>query len=400
MIRLIACLFVAATTLVPHLVCGQSNAPSQPTISDDNIHLRGLFQNARIRFEQEKTGHVTFIGGSITEMNGYRPLVMEQLQRRFPKTDFTFTAAGISLTCSTTGDFRLQDHVLDQGPVDLFFVEFAVNDDQDAGHAYREALRGMEGVVRHTRRHNPRADIVITYFVNPGMLWKWQANETPTSVRAHERVAEHYHVPAVNLARQVAQSISSGDLTWALFGGTHPKPFGNQIAERMIDRLMTIAWDVETPDKAEAHPLPKPIDPNSYFRGRFIDVGSAKITGNAVIEVPNWKAIGGSFRGRFLDRKLLCLAGAGGEIELKFMGTAIGTYVLAGPDAAKVAARVDGSPFKVIDLYHRFSKGLHYPRTVMFATELTPGAHTLTLRVDKSAPSDRQAVRILKFVAN
>ncbi|MDP6466594.1 MAG: GDSL-type esterase/lipase family protein [Pirellulaceae bacterium] len=400
MIRLIACLFMAATTLVPHLVSGQSTAPSQPAISDENIHLRGVFQNARIRFEQEKTGHVAFIGGSITEMNGYRPLVMELLQRRFPKTAFTFTAAGISSTCSTTGAFRLQDHVLDHGTVDLFFVEFAVNDDQDAGHAYREALRGMEGVVRHTRQHNPRADIVITYFVNPGMLQKWQANETPTSVRAHEQVAEHYHVPAINLARQVAQSISSGDLTWALFGGTHPKPLGNRIAARMIDRLMTIAWDVEDRDKVEAHPLPQPIDPNSYFRGRFINVGSATISGNAVLEVPNWKAIGGGFRGRFGDRKLLCLDGAEGEIELKFTGTAVGTYVLAGPDAAKVVASVDGSPPKAIDLYHRFSKGLHYPRTVMFATELTPGDHTLTLRVDKSTPSDRQSVRILKFVAN
>ena len=117
-------------------------------------------------------------------------------------------------------------------------------------------------------------------------------------------------------------------------------------------------------------------------------------------EVREWMAIGGGFRQRFANRKLLCLAGTGGEIELKFTGTAIGSYVLAGPDAGKVAASVDGAPAKVIDLYHRFSKGLHYPRTVMFATDLAPGDHTLTLHVDKSATSDRQAVRILKFVAN
>jgi lysophospholipase L1-like esterase len=400
MIRLIACLFVAATTLVPHSVSGQSSTPAQPTISADNIYHRGPFQNARIRFERERTGHVAFIGGSITEMNGYRPMVMELLRGRFPKTDFKFTAAGISSTCSTTGAFRLQNHVLDQGPVDLFFVEFAVNDDQDAGHAYREALRGMEGLVRHTRLHNPRADIVVIYFVNPGMLKKWQANEVPLSVRAHEQVAKHYHVPAINLARQVARSISSGDLTWAHFGGTHPKPFGNRIATRMIDRLMTIAWDMDTPVKADAHPLPDPIDPKSYSRGRLIDVANAEISGNAVIEVPDWKTIGGGFRQRFANTKLLCLAGAGGEVKLKFTGTAIGTYVLAGPDAGKVAASVDGAPFKVIDLYHRYSKGLHYPRTVMFATDLAPGDHTLTLHVDKSTPSDRQAVRILNFVAN
>ncbi|MCA9081612.1 MAG: hypothetical protein KDA58_13700, partial [Planctomycetaceae bacterium] len=40
-----------------------------------NVHLRGNFQNSRIRFEREHVGHVAFIGGSITEMEGYRPLV-------------------------------------------------------------------------------------------------------------------------------------------------------------------------------------------------------------------------------------------------------------------------------------------------------------------------------------
>jgi hypothetical protein len=59
------------------------------------------------------------------------------LQRRFPDTKFTFTDAGLSSTCSTTGAFRLSTDVLSQGPVDLLFIEFAVNDDQDAGHAMR-----------------------------------------------------------------------------------------------------------------------------------------------------------------------------------------------------------------------------------------------------------------------
>lgn len=399
MIRLTLFLFAVAMTLAPP-VLAQPNAPAPPKISDDNIRVRGQFQHARMRFERDKIGHVAFMGGSITEMNGYRPMVMELLQRRFPETKFKFTAAGISSTCSTTGAFRLPEDVLEQGPVDLFFVEFAVNDDQDAGHARREALRGMEGIVRQTRNHNPRSDIVFTYFVNPGMLQQWQANETPLAVQAHEQVADHYQIPAINLARQVAQSISSGDITWEQFGGTHPKPFGNQIAARMIDRLMTINWGGEPPVDAKPHPLPEPLDPQSYFRGRFIDVGSAKLSGGAAIKIPDWKAIGGGFRDRFRDTKLLCLEGTEGEAELKFSGTAVGAYVLAGPDAAKIAASVDGSPFEVLDLYHRFSKGLHYPRTVMFATDLAPGDHTLTLRVDASTPANRPAARILKFVAN
>jgi len=407
MIRLTGLLFAAAALLTPPAWAQPHDPPNARTqsqsplkITDANIYARGRFQNARIRFERDKTGHVAFMGGSITEMNGYRPLVMEILQRRFPETKFKFTDAGISSTCSTTGAFRLSEDVLDQGPVDLFFVEFAVNDDQDAGHALREAVRGMEGIVRHARLHNPNSDIVITYFVNPGMLKQWQDDETPLSVQAHEQVAARYEVPAINLARQVAQSISAGDLTWEQFGGTHPKPFGNQIAARMIDRLMAISWDGQQPGDAAAHPLPEPLDPHSYFRGRLIGVDAAKLSGGGAIEIPDWKAIGGGFRDRFRDLKLLCLEGHEGAVELKFTGTAVGAYVLAGPDAAKVAASVDGAPFEVFDLYHRFSKGLHFPRTVMFATALPPGDHTLALRVDATTPAERQAARILKFVAN
>ena len=79
------------------------------------------YQNSRIQFEQNKRGHVAFIGGSITEMDGYRPMVCKMLKKRFPDTEFNFTAAGISSTCSDTGAFRMQRDVLSKGPLDMLF---------------------------------------------------------------------------------------------------------------------------------------------------------------------------------------------------------------------------------------------------------------------------------------
>lgn len=43
-------------------------------------------------------------------------------------------------------------------------IEFAVNDDQDAMHAHRECVRGMEGIIRHAREAQPHMDIVVVYF--------------------------------------------------------------------------------------------------------------------------------------------------------------------------------------------------------------------------------------------
>jgi hypothetical protein len=176
--------------LVPCLLASLFVGPTTSKAAEPNRNIirRGSYTNSQIKFEREQKGHVAFIGGSITEMNGYRPLVCEDLQKRYPDTEFTFTAAGISSTCSTTGAFRLGRDVLSKGPVDLFFIEFAVNDDQDAGHARRECIRGMEGIIRQCRSHNPNMDIVVTFFVNPGMLEMLQHDKTPVSMESHSAV--------------------------------------------------------------------------------------------------------------------------------------------------------------------------------------------------------------------
>ena len=97
---------------------------------------------------------------------------------------------------------------------------------------------------------------------------------------------------------------------------------------------------------------------------------------------------------------MLCSAEPDAEIQLTFEGTAIGAYLVAGPDAGVVEASVDGGMFRSLNLFHRFSRGLHYPRTVMFATDLAPGQHSLRLRVSTETNSAGHAVRIMQFVAN
>jgi len=368
-----------------------------------NVNFRGSLDNSRNRFQNEKKGHVAFIGGSITEMNGYRPMVCENLKRRFPETEFTFTDAGISSTCSTTGAFRLAEDVLSKGPVDLFFIEFAVNDDQDAGHARRECIRGVEGILRRARRHNPNMDIVITHFVNPGMLAQLQGGKTPLSIRAHEDVASRYAVSTIHLAKEIAEQVTAGTVTWAQFGGTHPKPFGNKICADMIERLFDGAWSEPLEKAAEPieHVLPQePIDALHYGSGRFVDLTTATVKSGWKIETPVWKELPGGKRGRFTTIPMLCADRPKAELTLEFSGTTVGAYVVAGPDAGILEARIDDGEFQAVDLYHRFSKGLHYPRTVVFGTDLPAGEHVLTLRVANNTGGGGHAARIIKFVAN
>jgi lysophospholipase L1-like esterase len=378
-------------------------ADAAPLPFGDKVRLRGSFENARITFERTGKGSVAFLGGSITEMNGYRPMVCEILQKRFPKTVFTFISAGISSTCSTTGAFRLGADVLAQGPVDLLFVEFAVNDDQDAHHTRAECVRGMEGILRHARQSNPNMDIVMTFFVNESILKTLQEGKAPLTIEAHEAVAEYYGVPTVNLAKEVAEEIAAGTLTWQKFGGVHPAPFGNAIVAQMIDQLFSRAWAAPLAKEAAVSPrlIPlTPLDPLSYAGGRFIDPKEAKLKQGWTLGVPEWKSLAGGKRERFTSLPMLCATEAGAEATLAFEGTAVGAFVVAGPDAGIAEASIDGGPYCPVDLYHAYSKGLHYPRTVMLGTGLQPGPHTLTLRISAATTSAGHAMRIMRFVAN
>ncbi|MDB5299189.1 MAG: hypothetical protein JWO87_852 [Phycisphaerales bacterium] len=388
------------------MLCWQTTASAQDEAKPpfgDFVTLRGSLDHSRVKFSAEKTGRVAFLGGSITEMDGYRPMVCDILKKRFPDTRFTFIGAGISSTCSTTGAFRLAADVFGDDPPDLLFVEFAVNDDQDAAHTRAECIRGMEGIIRHARRENPNMDIVVTYFVNEGMLKTLQEGKTPLTIDAHEAVARHYGVPTINLAHQVAGQITAGNLTWQKYGGVHPAPFGNAICAGMIDELLRRAW--AEPLKKDwvltPHPMPaQPLDEFNYERGRFINPKEARAGQGWTLGVPDWARLPGGKRDRFTSIPMLCASEPGAQATLDFEGTAVGAYVVAGPDAGIIEASIDGGPFAPVDLYHRFSRGLHYPRTVMLGTELKAGKHTLTIRISPQTKSAGHAMRVMEFVAN
>ena len=378
----------------------------QPTVAvptSPHVHVRSELRHSIRAMSQEKTATVAFIGGSITEMNGYRPMIMEHLSETFPQTRFNFVNAGIASTCSTTGAFRLSRDVLRHRP-DLVFVEFAVNDDQDAAHATRECVRGMEGIIRRIKTEDPTTDVIITHFVNPEMLQQIRDGDAPTSITAHERVASHYGICSVNLAAEVADRIDGGKLTWEEYGGTHPKSPGNRVAADLNIQALGVAWgnSLTETGSVETPRLPKAIDNKSYDKGRLLNVTAAKFGSLWRLETPDWSSLPGKSRERFTGQKLLCAQDAGAKLSVTFQGSAIGAFVLAGPDAGAVEYSIDGGPTKRVDLYHRYSEKLHYPRTVMFDADLEPTEHRLELRIGDrpGSSSGGHAVRILDFVVN
>ncbi len=391
----------------------------QHTIGDsDHVAVRNDMQASLEQFANKKRGRVAFIGGSITKMEGYRPMVCAAMKEMFPDTRFDFINAGISSTCSTTGAFRLAEHVLSSGSVDLLFVEFAVNDNQDAAHSRQECIRGMEGIVRRARDENPNMDIVFLYTANEEYIRAFQAGEMPHEIAAHEEVARYYGLCSINLAGDVAERIKAGEFDWDRFGGTHPGPLGNSLYAEDIKSLFKTVWDNnndgngiissgssgnDDSTKAIAYSTPaKPLDRFSYGSGRMVGIVGAKIVNGWRIEVPQWSQLKGTTRQRFGRVAMLVAEQPEAELSLQFEGTAVGIFVVAGPDAGIVEYSIDGGAFRQADLYHRFSAGLHYPRTIMFDDELANDKHKLLLRMTnrKNPASTGTSVRIVNFVVN
>jgi len=103
------CATVLALLAASPLLGGEKGKSVMLPSPDQCYGFRGRLDNSRIKIEREKKARVAFLGGSITETNGWRVFTAEMLQKRYPDTQFDFVNAGISSTDSTLAHFRKLD---------------------------------------------------------------------------------------------------------------------------------------------------------------------------------------------------------------------------------------------------------------------------------------------------
>lgn len=376
----------------------------QPTYQK-YIHsfARGSLQNSFLKFERERSGRVAFLGGSITEMKGWKDEIENDLKQRFPYTTFDFVEAGIGSTGTTPGAFRLPHDVLSQGKIDLLFVEAAVNDDTNH-FSPLEQVRGMEGEVRQALLNNPEMDIVMLHFIYDPFIPLLAKGKQPDVILNHERVANHYLIPSINLAQEISERMSAGEFTWEQFGGTHPLPFGHKFYAAAINHLFDTMWKGIAMDAPLVpHEIPAlPLDSFSYFGGDFIELEEAQLhKGWKLVE--NWHPDNAVEKRRgFVDVPMLEATQPGSELSLTFEGRAIGIFCTPGPSAAILEYCIDDGDYQELDTFTEWSGHLYIPWVYLFASELEPGKHRLTLRISekKNPASLGHECQIRNFVVN
>jgi lysophospholipase L1-like esterase len=376
-----------------------------PKLESSAYHIfRNKLHNAQLVFEREKKGRVAFLGGSITQGNGWRDSICAYLQTRFPETQFDFIAAGISSMGSTPGAFRFERDVLAKGKVDLLFEDAAVNDRAN-GFGPESQVLGMEGIVRHARESNPAMDIVIMHFVDPEKMTEYRKGITPPEIQNHEKVAEHYQIATINLAKEVTDRIDNNEFTWEKdFKNLHPSPFGHHIYFQSMKSFMDGCWSgfVADDDKLTTYPLPAKLADACYNRGVLIPAIQNKIAKGWKINsnwIPEDKT---GTRPDFVKVPMLIAEAPGGILKFDFEGNAVGIAVASGLDAGMIEYRIDKGAWQKQDLFTQWSSQLHLPWFYTLGYGLKAGKHRVEIKVsdENNTQSKGTACRIRYFYVN
>lgn len=387
------------------------------------IHTRSGLPAFQDKIRKGLPVTVAFLGGSITEGAGasdadktsWRGLTQAWLEDRHGAGRVACINAGVGGTDSTFGAHRLQEHVLEHGPVDLLFVEFSVNDGTDRG----ESIRGMEGIVRGCKRRSPQTDLCFVYTaadknLGPGV---------PFNIAAHEEVAAYYGITSVNYASAIQQGIEEGRWTWKELApdGVHPNDEGHALyagfareflepffetradatAETGLNsgsgakienrnepeikaEIESEGSDMESRDTASVKgqassnerdvlSLP-PLEAGNYEYGRMIRADSIlsqrgfDYNGLQHKPVMNW---------RYDDGHLEALDD-GASFSYIVTGRGTGLCLFMGPDSGILEYAVNGGPFQEVNLFDDWCKLAYRPVIIMLAS----GSETAEMQVE------------------
>lgn len=193
---------------------------------------------------------VAFIGGSITEgalavpqeTGCYAALAAQHFAARFmpDAQQLRYINAGISGTPSLLGVTRSYDDVIAHAP-DVVFVEFAVNDANDA-----DAQMAYESLVRRLLESESQPAVVLIFTV---------LHNGYTAQPHMQKIGAHYDLGMISVSDAITPQLKAGNMKWEDYSSdyAHPNNEGHAFIARMIDRLYAAAAD--TP--AQPHTIPQ-----------------------------------------------------------------------------------------------------------------------------------------------
>jgi len=323
---------------------------------------------------------ISYFGGSITAGAGsskpqfcYRELLTEWLKKEYPNAHLTPNNAAIGGTGSWLGAFRCYNDVIYQRP-DLVIVEFAVN---DGGTPEPQVIASMEGIVRQLRKSATKPDIMFVYTMVKDHLPDFKVGKLPPTMQYHEKVAEHYGIPSVCMAKHSAEIILSGKMTIEDFtkDGVHPKDAGYAL---YLEALQPFFIKLKEHPGTPAGPMPAALSPHPMEQAKLVPYDWAQMDSGWL----GWQlSSSGNLPHVAVSDK------PGSTITLKFKGSQVGIYDIIGPDTGNLDFSLDAAEWKHrvnFDKYCLTYARAHATALVRDLDAAVP--HELKLRIAEDTP--------------
>lgn len=219
-------------------------------------------------FQKAQNGEditVAYIGGSITEgynagtTEFYAKTCTDLLQGYFPDITVTGVNAGISGTPSLLGNLRLERDVLSADP-DIVFVEFAVNDGQEAD--YKNAY---ESLVRTLLTQEKDIAVVLLFTV---------LDSGYTCQEHMSKIGANYDLPMISVHDSVYEEIEAERMTWQDYSNdqSHPNAYGHKCITDFVDNYYQKVLPVVAENVGEvSKELPDPVFSAKYMNMHYMD---------------------------------------------------------------------------------------------------------------------------------
>lgn len=412
---------LALATALLLLRLASAAEPEFPLAPAQECHPRNglpnFFKKANTPGAEVKIG---YFGGSITAQNGWRVKTLEHFQKAYPQAKFSEINAAIGGTGSDLGVFRLKQDVLEKKP-DLMFVEFAVN---DGGASPEQIFRCMEGIVRQTWRALPECDICFVYTLTEALAPAMLEGKFQRSASAMEKVADHYGIPTIHMAMEVAKLAKEGKLVWKA-----PLPKTDEEKKALGDKFVfapdSVHPHVETGHELYLQAIVRSLDPiaaASAVKSSITKTGGLVVTGASYYSTPhaliepftatNYEnakllpitdatlskgfalldPVKDDFGKRWANRMTTIHRGAqpGETLTFKFKGTRAAIYDLVGPDCGQVIVTLDNQPPKTIPRFDAYCT-YHRLATLLIGTDLPDEVHAVKIEIHPDQP-DKAAI--------
>jgi hypothetical protein len=378
---LIAALFFY---IIPGLHAEKGRGNQVPGEHIPMVAVRNGLPRTFHKLQLGKDVNIVYLGGSITNHEGYRVYTTDWLRKQYPAANITSVNSGIGGTGSLLGVFRLDNDVLKHKP-DLVFVEFAVNDaDTDSVML----CNAIEGIVRKIKKNNPDAEICFIYTIAKPMLPDFEKGQPFRSVRLMERIAAYYGIPSMNFGVDVFRLLQKDKLVFQAEKGVkmdgkvifshdnvHPTlDEGHKVYAETFAAAMLELKNIKTFPSSKLLPA---MYENLFAKAKMYSP-------DEFIRTEGWKRISETHP-FFKTNKTRCpdlvlTDNPADSISIRFKGRIIGVYDIIGPDSKGLNATVDGKELLNIQRFDKFAT--YYRNSYTLLPLLSEKWHTVSLKMN------------------